>query len=85
MPTRPFAEDAPISVGALVHVEEEDVGPWTYFVAPYGGGGRLAGGRVQVVTPQSPLGKALVEKRVDDECEVFVGERVRYLTIERVE
>jgi transcription elongation GreA/GreB family factor len=64
---------------ALVTVEE-DGDEVTYFLAPYGGGTVLAGG-VQVVTPSSPLGAALLGKRVDDEIEVRLPGRVRTLLI----
>jgi transcription elongation GreA/GreB family factor len=64
---------------ALVTVEEDD-SEVTFFLAPHGGGTVLAGG-VQVVTPSSPLGAALLGKRVDDEVEVRLPGRVRTLVI----
>jgi transcription elongation GreA/GreB family factor len=41
----------------------------------------LADGSVQVVTPRSPLGQALVGKRAGDECLVVVAGRERALTV----
>ena len=84
MPLRPFGEDAPAALGALVEASEDDAS-LTFFLAPHGGGTRLAKGTVQVVTPQSPLGRALIGKRVGDECEVKLAGKTRTLTIERIE
>jgi len=75
-----FRDDAAIAAGALVTAEEDDVGH-RFFLAPYGGGQKLGQGQVQVVTPRSPLGRALLGKRVGDECEVVVDGRRRELAI----
>jgi len=64
-----------IASGSLVTVGEKK-----YFVAPAGGGTMLSG-KVQVVTPKSPLGRALCGKEEDDEVEV----NARTLTITRIE
>ena len=70
---------AAVASGALVEVEE--AGETTrYFVAPAGGGGVLAGD-VQVITPASPLGRALAGKRADDEIELKIAGKTRELTI----
>ena len=74
-----------IASGALVTVEDDDGDTRRYFVAPAGGGTALARGKVQVVTPKSPLGRALCGKRVDDETEVAIAGATRTLTITRVE
>lgn len=84
MATRAFGATDFIAVGALVVAEEEDVGRHVYFLAPYGGGTRLHGGKIQVVTPKSPLGLALVEKRAGDDCEVVLAGRTRELVVEDV-
>ncbi len=73
-----------IASGSLVTVEDEDGESHRYFVAPAGGGTMLAG-EVQVVTPKSPLGRALCGKRADDDVEVVLGGKPRELTIARVE
>jgi transcription elongation GreA/GreB family factor len=70
----------PVAVGALVTTAEDD-GERVLFVAPQGGGTALAGGRVHVVTPQSPLGRALVGRHVGDACELILGGRERFLEI----
>ena len=73
-----------IASGSLVTVEDEDGAPHRYFVAP-AGGGTMLGGKVQVVTPKSPLGRALCGKRTDDDVEVVIAGKNRALTIAKVE
>ena len=68
------------ALGAIVTAEDED-GERVYFLAPHGGGQRLAEGRVHVVTPKSPLGRALLGKTAGDEAELKVEGRVRTLAI----
>jgi transcription elongation GreA/GreB family factor len=84
MPVRAFAEGQPAALGALVTVEE-DGSEHVLFLAPHGGGSRLADGAVQVVTPRSPLGHALLGKRTGDDCEVRLAGRSRELMIVGVE
>ena len=50
------------------------------YVAGYGGGLTLVGD-VTVVTPTSPMGRALLGKQVDDECELAAGGTQRTLVI----
>jgi transcription elongation GreA/GreB family factor len=69
-----------VRLGALVRTEE-DGEIASIWLAPHGGGSRLANGAVQVVTPGSPLGRALLGKRTADECEVVLAGRTRRLTI----
>jgi transcription elongation GreA/GreB family factor len=75
--------DRPAAVGALVTVEDEGEEA-TMFLAPAGGGVSLAAGKVQVVTPRSPLGRALLGKRTGDDTEVTVAGKTRTLSIVRV-
>lgn len=70
-------KNAPISIGAIVEVEEEDDGIGrTFFLAPVGAGVELTGpggdGFLSVVTPQSPVGRAVLGRRVGDSIEVTV-------------
>lgn len=76
---RAFGATDRIALGALVTVEE-DGREHQFFVAPHGGGTVLSGG-AQVVTPSSPLGRALVGRRVDDEVEVQLPGRLRRFMI----
>lgn len=80
LPVRDFDEEDPVALGALVTAEEGDRLVHLY-VARHGGGTRLAGGAVQVVTTRSPLGAALVGKRVGDSCEVLAAGKTRLLDI----
>jgi transcription elongation GreA/GreB family factor len=76
---RVFGAADRVALGALVTVEE-DGREHRFFVAPQGGGTVLTGG-AQVVTPASPLGRALLGRRVDDEVEVRLPGRLRSFTI----
>lgn len=72
-----LSKNAPISIGAIVEVEEEDDGIGrTFFLAPVGAGVELTGpggdGFLSVVTPQSPVGRAVIGRRVGDSIEVTV-------------
>jgi transcription elongation GreA/GreB family factor len=69
-----------VALGALVEVED-DSGAHTLFLAPHGGGLRLAGGAVQVVTPRSPIGRALLGKAEGDTGELVVEGRARDLGV----
>jgi hypothetical protein len=84
MPARPFAQGEPASAGALVQIEQDSV-PALVLLAPFGGGARLAGGLVQVVTPQSPLGRALLGKRAGDDCEILLAGRTRAIVVSAVQ
>jgi hypothetical protein len=85
MPLRVFGEADPIALGALAFATEDEADARrAFFVAPHGGGTALEGGAVQVVTPRSPLGRALLGKRAGDACEVIVAGKARELVIERV-
>lgn len=82
MPLRAFGEDDPIAVGALVTAEDES-GAQTFFMAPKGGGAILSG-EVRVVTPKSPIGAALLQKRTGDDVSLTLAGRTRELSIVHV-
>lgn len=79
---------APIALGAIVEVEGEALGR-TFFLAPVGAGVELCGpdgdGFLSVVTPISPIGKAVLGRRVGDSVEVVVQGETREWTITYVE
>jgi transcription elongation GreA/GreB family factor len=81
---RTFGSRDPVALGALVETEDEDGTRASVWLAPHGGGVKLAGG-VQVVTPRSPLGKALLGARTDEECEVVLAGRAKVVRVVRVE
>jgi transcription elongation GreA/GreB family factor len=68
METRSFGEDDPIDLSALVQLAADDETRW-YLIAPAGGGNKLklGGTLVDVLTPQAPLGRALIGRQVGDE------------------
>jgi transcription elongation GreA/GreB family factor len=78
----------PISVGAIVEVEDGSQGR-TFFLAPVGAGVELSvpdgDGFLSVVTPVSPIGKAVIGRRVGDTVEVMVQGEPREWTITYVE
>ncbi|GAC1535584.1 MAG: hypothetical protein NVS3B10_28650 [Polyangiales bacterium] len=85
MPVRVFGAEQPAALGAVV-TAEEDGRAIVFFLAPYGGGSRLAEGAVQVVTPTSPLGRALLGARAGADCAVVLaGGKTRELAITRVD
>ena len=71
----PLRARAPIALGAVVEVEDGSQGR-TFFLAPVGAGVELTGpggdGYLSVVTPASPVGKAVMGRRVGDTIEVTV-------------
>ncbi|ACB77115.1 hypothetical protein [Opitutus terrae] len=65
LPDLPAA--SPVALGALVALDDRGRQSW-FFIGPRGGGLELQveGRNVLVLTPQSPLGRELMGKRVDD-------------------
>ena len=69
-----------VGLGSLVTAEEGG-SVLVFFVAPHGGGAKLACGRVSVVTPRSPLGRELVGKLAGDDVTVRLEGRTRELSV----
>jgi transcription elongation GreA/GreB family factor len=75
MPCRDAGEGEPVALGSLIRVEANERGAtrtWCYLMAPEGGGTRVEwnGESVSVITPASPLGRALLGRRRGDVVEV---------------
>lgn len=72
---QPLPPRGPIVLGAVVEVEDDATGR-TFFLAPAGGGLELSGpsgdGFLSVVTPASPVGRAVLGRRVGDTIEITV-------------
>jgi transcription elongation GreA/GreB family factor len=83
---RAWKEGESIAIGALVIVGHEGARA-AYFLAPGGGGMRATseGLEVQVVTPHSPLGRALVGRAAGDAVQVSGPAGVRELEIVEVQ
>jgi transcription elongation GreA/GreB family factor len=82
---RTFTAETAIALGALVAIDDgkESV---HYFIAPGGGGLRVTveGVEVRVVTPQSPIARALLGKREGDDLELRTPQGVTECSIARV-
>jgi transcription elongation GreA/GreB family factor len=80
---RDIGKTTPICASAVVTLEDEDGARTTFFMSPHGGGVRLDldGASVQVVTPQSPLGVALLGKLHGDVIELRAKAGLREMTI----
>ncbi len=83
-----FERSDRVEVGALVDVRIEDEAgedERTLFFLPVGAGAELHGpggdGFVVVVTPQSPVGRALLHSRQGDSFEILVDGRDREWTV----
>jgi len=79
---RRFAADTPITVTALVAVDDGQ-GVTHYFLAPAGGGVRLtvSGVEVRVITTKSPVGQALLGKLEGDDVDLRTPQGVSQCSI----
>ncbi len=83
-----FGRQGPVAVGALVDVRTEDEEGYderTFFMLPVGAGTELTGpggdGFLSVITPASPVGRALLGRRAGDTVEVTLAGEVREWTV----
>ena len=78
LPIKDFSLGDPIDLGALIELELDNQKS-LYFLVSQGGGlkVKLEGRLIQVITPQAPLGDALIGKKSGDAVEVEVQNRVR--------
>jgi hypothetical protein len=85
LPLQSFGPTTPIASSALVELDQDGQSSW-YFLAPQGGGLRatVGGVSVQVITPQSALGRELLGKSQGDDVEVTVQGKLRTYEIVRV-
>lgn len=74
-----------VSVGALVRLEGNGT-PRNYFVLPYGGGEEIdtEEGEVTVVTPESPMFKAMQGRRMGETFRVNAANRTIFYTIAEI-
>ena len=82
LPVRTYTHEDVIIPSALVELKFRESSAY-YFVAPQGGGlvTRVEGRAVQVITPQSPLGEALLGKKVGDVIQVKLRSGSREYTV----
>ena len=83
LPVRNYTAEDVIVPSALVELKLGSASAY-YYVAPQGGGlvTRVDGKAVQAITPNSPLGEALLGKKVGDTLEVQTRSGTReYLVV----
>lgn len=70
-----FSEKSKISMGALVQLGADIKTKSWFFIGPAAGGFRcqVAEQAITVITPQSPMGAALLGKQIDDDIEIMLG------------
>lgn len=87
MEVRVFDADTAIGISALVHLEADSESRWV-FLAPAAGGRRLqllaAGIEVDVLTPEAPLGRALIGRCLGDDVVLRGGGRAKEYEIRQV-
>lgn len=78
LPVREYGKDDVICPGALIELDLNGTRAF-YFLVPQGGGlvMKIEGRPVQVITPQSPLGEALLGKKVGEKVLVEVAGKNR--------
>ena len=83
---RKFAAGEGIGVGALVELETGGERSF-YFIGPRGGGTEVVQGEqeVLVITPQSPLGAQLMEKKQGDRPQLEIGGKRQVVKVMAVE
>ena len=86
LPTRKFAADEAIALGALVELEQNGAADF-YFLGPCAGGTEVKCGahEILVITPQSPLGAQLQGRRSGDVIELQLNGTKRRARIRSVQ
>ena len=86
MPLKDFTSETRIDLSALVTLEL-DGEPRTYFLVPAGGGREfeIDGTRVQLLSPATPVGRALTQRYIGDSFELRIAGKLREYEILDVE
>jgi transcription elongation GreA/GreB family factor len=86
-----FSAKSPVSLGAIVDVSvdgERGTEERTYILLPVGAGTELTGpggdGYLSVITPASPVGRALLGRRAGESVDVTIGGEAREWTLVEV-
>lgn len=82
MTLREFGSDDAIDLSALVELDADGARTW-YFIAPAAGGRSIDydGVTIDLLTPEAPLGRALIGRSSGEDLEVRVGGRAREIVI----
>lgn len=85
--SRTFNASTPIALTALISLETEAGETKVVFLGPDAGGQKVLcdGIKVVIVTPNAPLGEALLGKRVGDDVEVQLDRTTQVLEIVEVQ
>jgi transcription elongation GreA/GreB family factor len=83
MTLRDFGPDDGIDVSALVEIEADDGVKTWYLIVPAAGGRTIQfeGVTIDLLTPEAPLGRALIGRMSGDDLELRVSGRERELAI----
>ncbi|MBL4911316.1 MAG: hypothetical protein JKX78_15065 [Alteromonadaceae bacterium] len=74
-----FDQHSTIKLGALVQLAKDKSCQHWFFIGPYAGGFRTnirtetSEEQITVITPQSPMGMAMIDKQQDDDIEIRLG------------
>jgi transcription elongation GreA/GreB family factor len=87
LPLITFDQNKAITLSALVQLSQDKGSNHWFFIGPAAGGFRcqIAKQHITVITPQSPMGKALINKFEDDDIEVMLGQGELNDYIEKVQ
>ena len=83
LPIARFRPGAPIAATALVRVEDEDGEARVVFLLPAAGGVvvEMDGEKISIVSPQLPLGQAMVGRSEDDDFDFLIKGKTRSFTV----
>lgn len=87
LPLKDLDETSPIQLSALIHLEAGDGEKRCLFFGPAGGGEEISvnGEDVIIVTSSSPLGQAVLGKKVGDSFQMKMGIDTQTFTVVSVE
>ncbi len=86
--TRPnFTSHSAIQLGAIVTLEDEQEQTQHVFIGPDAGGLKFnfQNKTLTVVTPQTPLGKAILNLKTNDECQLYIQDKTIHYYIMHIE
>ena len=84
---QPFNKSSSIDIGALITLEDEQLNQQQLFIGPVAGGLMIKEDQdtITVITPQTPLGQALIGKYLDDEVTINTVKTTQHFTITNIQ